>query len=121
MHNDPETFDYDAFISYSHNDSDWVQRWLGPRLVAAGVRVCIDVDCFEPGEPSLSAMERAVLRSRKTVLVLTPSYFASDWAEFENIMTQTLDPSGRKRRLIPLLLVNCDLPLRIRALTHVNM
>jgi len=61
-----------------------------------------------------------VLQSSKTLLVLTPDYLASEWTEFENILAQTLDPAARKRRLLPLILKPCDLPLRIRTLTPLD-
>jgi len=111
-----DVYRYDAFISYSHCDKEWVQGWLLPQLEKAGLRVCIDFRCFEPGAPILTEMERAVVESRKTLLVLTPDYLASEWAEFENILASTLDPAARQRRVIPLLLRPCELPLRIHTL-----
>jgi hypothetical protein len=75
-----------VFVSYSHRNSDWVRGWLVPQLKAAGLKVCVDHESFEPGAPSLTEMERAVLQSRKTVMVLTPEYLQSEWAEFENIL-----------------------------------
>lgn len=113
-------FRYDVFVSYSHKDSAWVRNMLLPRLEAEGLHVCIDYRDFEPGAPILTEMERAVLESRKTLLVLTPAYLASEWAEFENILASTLDPAARRRRVIPLLLKPCELPLRIRTLTYLN-
>ena len=65
-------------------------------------------------------MERAVVTSRKTVLVLTPAYLDSAWAEFEALMLATLDPANRQLRLIPLLKEKCELPVRIGYLTYVN-
>jgi len=115
-----DVYRYDAFISYSHCDKEWVQGWLLPQLEKAGLRVCIDFRCFEPGAPILTEMERAVVESRKTLLVLTPDYLASEWAEFENILASTLDPAARQRRVIPLLLKPCELPLRTRALTYLD-
>jgi hypothetical protein len=100
-----QPYRYDAFISYSHRNRDWVHNWLVPRLKHAGLKVCIDSESFEPGAPSLTEMERAVLRSRKTVLLLTPEYLQSGWTEFENILVQTLDPAAHQRRLIPVLLL----------------
>ena len=111
---------YDAFISYSHKNSAWVRDTLRSRLEGEGLRVCIDYRDFEPGAPSLTEMERAILQSRKTLLVLTPDYLDSEWAEFENILASTLDPAARRRRVIPLLLKPCELPLRIRALTYLD-
>jgi hypothetical protein len=115
-----QRFRYDVFISYSHRNKDWVRGWLLPQLKNAGLTVCIDHESFEPGAPSITEMERAVLQSRKTVPILTPEYLRSGWAEFENILVQTLDPAARQRRLIPVLLMYCELPLRIGSLTYID-
>jgi hypothetical protein len=113
-------FDYDVFISYSSQDKAWVRGELLPHLEASGLRVCIDTRDFRPGAPSVTEMERAVLTSRKTVLVLTPDYVASAWTEFETLLLQTLDPAARQRRIVPLLKVRVELPLRIGYLSYVD-
>lgn len=111
---------YDVFLSYSHHDQNWVRGWLLLCLDNANLKVCIDFRDFEAGAPSVTEMERAVRDSTKTAIVLTPEYLASGWAEFENIMAQSLDPGSRKRRLLPLLLKQCELPLRISNLTYLD-
>ncbi|MGH8587933.1 MAG: toll/interleukin-1 receptor domain-containing protein [Gammaproteobacteria bacterium] len=80
-----------------------MRGWLVPRLKTAGIRVCIDCETFEPGAPSITEIERGILQSRKTVLVLTPEYLESGWAEFENILVQTQDPATRQRRVLPVM------------------
>lgn len=118
----PRRFKYDVFISYSHRNKEWVRDWLVPRLKNAGLKVCIDHESFAPGAPLLTEMERAVVYSRKTVAVLTPAYVVrgSGWTEFENILVQTLDPAAHQRRLIPLLLERCELPVRLGYLTAID-
>ncbi len=118
---DQPSFDYDVFISYSHADKAWVRGELLARLEASSLRVCIDDRDFRPGAPSVKEMEHAVVNSRKTVLVLTPAYVASAWTDFEALMLATLDPANQNLRVIPLLRERCELPLRIRYLTYVNM
>ena len=71
-----------------------VRGWLLPRLKAAGLRVCIDAESFDIGVPSLVNMERAVADSRYVLLVLTPAWVASEWTEFEGLLTQTADPAA---------------------------
>lgn len=115
-----DKYKYDAFISYSHHDKDWVQGWLLPRLKQAGLRICVDFRDFEPGLPSLVNMENAVERSRRTLIVLTPEWMASEWATFESLLIQTDDPAGRQRRMIPLLLKPCTPPKRIAMLTYLD-
>ncbi|MCX6030948.1 MAG: SUMF1/EgtB/PvdO family nonheme iron enzyme [Chloroflexi bacterium] len=111
---------YDVFISYSHADADWVREWLLPGLEAAGLRVCVDFRDFDLGAPSLVNMERAAAASRHTLLVMTPAWVASQWADFEALLTQARDPAGRRRRLIPLLLQECWPPDRIAMLTYAD-
>jgi tetratricopeptide (TPR) repeat protein len=115
-----QAYRYDVFISYSHKDNEWVCDWLLPRLEAAGLQVCIDFRNFEVGLPSLVNMEHAVERSRKTLLVLTPNWIASEWTNFEALLVQTEDPSGLRRRTLPLMLARCESPKRIAMLTYAD-
>lgn len=116
-----DEFRYDAFISYSHNDSTWVRDTLLPRLENEALRVCIDYRDFEIGAPSLVNMENAVETSRKTLLVLTPNWIASQWTEFEALLIQTKDPAGRGRRILPLMVTPCALPDRLRVFTYLDL
>ncbi len=116
----PPAFEYDVFISYSQQDFPWVQDDLLPRLEAAGLKTCIDPRDFRPGAPKVKEMERAVLTSSRTLLVLTPAYLTDQWGEFENLILQSLDPTNKELRLIPLLKEACDLPPRLKMLTQVN-
>lgn len=111
---------FDVFISYSHRDAEWVRDWLLPRLEAEGLRVCIDFRDFELGVPSLDNMADAARRSRKTLFVMTPNWTVSEFGQFEALVTQTIDPVGRKGRLLPLMLKDCDLPARLQLLTYAD-
>ncbi len=111
---------YDVFISYSHEDGDWVHDWLLPKLEDAKFAVCIDDRDFDVGVPSVVNIEHAVENSRKTLLVLTPNWMDSEWTEFESLLVGTSDPAGRKTKLLPLMLEKCQLPPRIRMLTHAD-
>ncbi len=113
-------FTFDVFISYSHADAGWVKTWLLPRLEAAGLRVCIDYRDFKLGIPSLDNMTDAAVRSHKTLFVMTPNWTVSEFGQFEALVTQTIDPVGRGGRLLPLMLKDCDLPARLRLLTHAD-
>ncbi len=114
-------FRYDVFVSYSKSDADWTFSWLLPKLKAAGLRVCIDEESFEPGAPVASEIERAVRESRRTLAVLSPAWVASEWAGFESLLVNRQDPNARWRRLIPLLLEPCQPPDRIQLLHWVDL
>ncbi|MEZ4731508.1 MAG: toll/interleukin-1 receptor domain-containing protein [Caldilineaceae bacterium] len=109
---------YDVFISYSHADRTWVWDVLLPRLSESSLRVCIDDRDFKIGVPVLKNIEEAVTHSRYTLFVLTPAWIESQWTEFESLLVATTDPAGRRARLLPLMLVPCQLPLRIRMLVY---
>lgn len=114
-------FDLDVFVSYSRKDKEWVRGVLLPRVEDAGLKAFIDFRDFRAGAPSIKECERGVVRCRKTLLILTPSYVESGWTEIENVMAQTLDPANANLRIIPLLRVNCQMPLRIGALTYIDL
>jgi len=111
---DQTEFTYDVFVSHAQADRAWVRGRIdaapGSR---AALHVCVDWRDFRPGAPRSKELERAVLTSRKTLVVLTPAHLASEWAEFGDSMVQTLDPASRDLRFIPLVKVKCELPLRI--------
>ncbi len=113
-------FKFNVFISYSSRDKTWVRGELLTRIEQVGLKAFIDYRDFTPGEPSIKECERGVEKCRKTLLILTPDYIQSEWCEIENIMAQTLSPANRDLRIIPLLKAECNKPLRIAALTHID-
>ena len=72
-----------------------------PRLEAAGLNVCIDRACFEPGAPIAEEAERAIRESRHTLVILSPGWVASQWDAFEGLLVHSQDPAARLRRLGP--------------------
>ncbi len=115
-----QDFEYDVFISYSHKDTAWVKQTLLPVLQKERINYHYDAD-FDPGVPSIINMEAAVEKSRKTILVLTPNWTKSDWSSFEEVLAHTLDPIGRQRRLIPILVQPCQLPSRVGSLSYIDL
>jgi hypothetical protein len=109
---------YDVFISYSHNNSDWVRNTLLPKLESHGFSVIIDYRDFKSGSFSVDEMQRAVEDSKHTLLVLTTDYVKSDWTKFENVMAQTSDPGATQRKIIPVLREDCNIPLRLRIISY---
>jgi len=114
------SYTYDVFISYSHQDKEWVRMELLPRIEAENLHVCIDYKDFKVGAPIVTEIELAILTSRKVLLIITPAYLESNWANFEKLMLQVLDPANREQRLIPVLKSKCNVPLHIKYLTMVN-
>src|SRR5690349_10161186 len=96
---------YDVFISYRWvtPDQEWVREQLYPALVAAGLKVCLDVEDFVPGRDLIIEMERAGKESRRVICVISPEYFEDGrMVEFESLSVRRRDPAGRESLLIPL-------------------
>lgn len=111
---------YDAFVSYSSKDLPWVKNVLLKRLEDGGLKVCIDFRDFVPGLSSIKNIERAILTSRKTILVITPDYLESSWTAFEAIRVHTADPANEKLRFIPILKEKCTVYLGYIPFTYLN-
>ncbi|MDY6874679.1 MAG: TIR domain-containing protein [Chloroflexota bacterium] len=112
---------YDVFISYSQADREWVNEWLLPRLEQAGLRAAVDYRDFTIGMPRIENIERAVESSRRTVVILTPDWLASEWNGFEALLLRTTDPAARQRKLLPVLLKPCELPDLIASLEKADL
>jgi hypothetical protein len=87
-------------------------------LETRGFSVLIDFRDFKAGAFSVEQMEKAVQECRRVLVVLTPAYIESEWARFENVMAQVLDPAAVQRKIIPVLREKCDVPLRLRVLHY---
>ena len=109
-----------VFISYSSKDKKWVKEYLLKKLEEKGIPCHIDFRDFDIGIPALINMERAVEISAKTILVLTPDWVKSDFANFEGLMLQTDDPIGLKKRIFPIMLRNCEPPKRLKIFTYAD-
>ena len=79
---------YDAFISYSHEDRDFVEMTLLQGLESAQdselrYKVCVHSRDWNVGEDIPSQIFRSVEDSRKTIIVLSQSYVESKWSDME--------------------------------------
>src|SRR4051812_6951597 len=70
-----------VFVSYSHADAGWVQRFdvmLRPLLRRRGLRLWVDtaIRASEEWDPAIAA---AVARSRAALLLVSADFLASDY------------------------------------------
>lgn len=116
-------FKYDVFISYNHADENWVVNTLLPALEGAGLKVCIDFKNLDAGKIASIDIQNAVEASRDMVLVLSQNWFNGQWTQFEMQIAINLDPTGTKRKIIPLLLekgIEKDIPQAIARYNRIN-
>ena len=74
---------YDVFVSYSHNDSDWVRGYLIPILVSWGLDVAIDNRVFIPGKSLDDHIQNTIITSKQVIFVCTQHFMASKWCLIE--------------------------------------
>jgi hypothetical protein len=116
-------FIYDVFVSYRQQEPDktWVRKTLVPRLKAEGLKVFIDYLDFRLGAPIVTEMERAVVQSRYTVGVLSPSYLKSNFTDLESILAEHIGLEQSQQRFIGVMHETCKPRLGIRARYYLDM
>ncbi|GFN83043.1 toll-like receptor 2 [Plakobranchus ocellatus] len=98
--------DYDAFVSYksSPRDERFVLQHLYPKLEEEfGFKLCLHFRDFPPGEPIANNIIQAVERSRRTILILSPSYVSSEWCRLEYQKAQH-EMLKMRHKIIPVVL-----------------
>ncbi len=108
---------YDVFISYSGDDTTWVHEKLVKFLESRGFNVLTNKK-FLGGSLSIEQMTIGVEKSRHVIAVLSQNFLQSSWTKFETAMAQTLNPDASFRKLIPVIIDSCEIPLNIRILHY---
>lgn len=90
----------DFFISYNHNDEVWA-KWIAGTLEERGYTTIIQAWDFLPGNNFVNEMNKASESCKKIILVLSENYLKSDFCEAEWNKFFRDDPTGEKRKIIP--------------------
>ncbi|NEQ62434.1 MAG: TIR domain-containing protein, partial [Moorea sp. SIO4A1] len=114
---------YDIFISYTDDDSEWVEGFLIPALGVPEQRI-ITREKFRPGADKVVEFERAVTSSCYVLLILSPAFLNDIWVGFGELIAsysrvvQQRDRRSRAKgdRILPLIRESCELPLRLDSL-----
>lgn len=121
---DELTYEHDLFISYNRADEKWAKKlaervereeWQGRKL-----RVFFAPWDIFPGESIDDRLERALEKSRKVGLVMTPASVASEWVKEERHATHHVDVARRERRLIPIYRRDCEIPIFLKPIKFVD-
>jgi hypothetical protein len=98
----------DVFISYAHEDADWV-RTLAERLERSGVRVYFDEWDLRPGAIAVHELDDAIRRSGNAIQVLSPVAVTKPWVreEYAALLHQSVE---RGLRFIPIVYGEVEIP-----------
>ncbi|XP_049727415.1 toll-like receptor 13 [Elephas maximus indicus] len=79
-------FTYDAFVSFTATDEQWVYEELVLALEEGGQptsKLCLHHRDFEPGVDIFENIQNAINTSRKTLCVVSSHYLHSEWCRLE--------------------------------------
>ncbi|NXI73099.1 TLR21 protein, partial [Anseranas semipalmata] len=81
----PKDICYDAFVSYSENDSSWVENVMVQELEQAcpPFRLCLHKRDFVPGKWIVDNIIDSIEKSHKTLFVLSEHFVQSEWCKYE--------------------------------------
>ena len=103
-----------AFFSYCREDSAFAQR-LAADLKAAGADVWIDQIDIEPGVPWDAAIEGALKKCTRLLVILSPASVKSG-----NVRDEVSFALSKQKRVIPILYRKCKIPFRLDRLQQID-
>ncbi|MGH0118687.1 UNVERIFIED_CONTAM: hypothetical protein FKN15_027770 [Acipenser sinensis] len=76
---------FDAFISYSESDSEWVDNFLVPQLENTNepFKLCLHMWDFLPEKWIMDNIIESIEESRKTLFVISKHFVSSKWCKYE--------------------------------------
>ncbi len=74
---------YDVFVAHATEDKEEVARPLANALIEAGLRVWYDEFELRIGNNLRRKIDAGLSRSRFGIVVLSPSFFAKNWTQYE--------------------------------------
>jgi glutathione synthase/RimK-type ligase-like ATP-grasp enzyme len=95
------------FISYTQKDHAWAV-WVAWELEQAGYSVFIQAWDILPGSNFVTQMRLASQECERTVAILSNAYLKSLYAEAEWNAAFADDPTGKKLKLIPVRIEDCE-------------
>ena len=79
-----QEYSFDGFVAYAEGDRFWVHDQLVPQVEKnMKMSLCVHYRDFVPGHPIEEQIVNYIAASRKTILVLSENFLASNFCDFE--------------------------------------
>ena len=110
---------YDLFISYARQDFPFVEE-LVRHLKDQRISVWFDQGSLRMGASFSNSVQEALEHSRYFLLVISPGYLNSSWANFEMGVALSRSASPMRGRIIPLLIGDVNRDALPHFIAHTN-
>lgn len=110
----------DFFISYTQVNRPWAE-WIAVQLEAAGYTTLLQAWDFHPGSDFLHQMQQATSTAGRTIAVLSPAYFGSQFGEAEWRAAFAKDPTGELGLLVPVRVQPCEPPGLLATRVYIDL
>ena len=110
----------DFFISYTGVNRPWAE-WIAVELERAGYSTVLQAWDFRPGTDFVHEMQEATISAERTIAVLSPAYFGSDFSEAEWRSAFVKDPTGELGLLVPVRVQPCEPPGLLASRVYVDL
>ena len=111
---------FDFFLSYTRSDERWAE-WIAFVLEEAGYKVQLQAWDFQPGANFVLEMHKAAAGSDRTLIVLSPEFLTSQFTPPEWAAAFAQDPTGAKRKLVPVRVLPCEPPGLLESIVYVDL
>ncbi|MGH1366453.1 MAG: TIR domain-containing protein [Calditrichia bacterium] len=109
----------DFFISYTSADRKWAE-WIGWHLEEAGYTVFMQAWDFRPGQSFVRNMQQGA-NCKRTIAVLSPAYFKSEFTASEWETAFADDPTGEKGILLPVRIQKFAVPGMLKRIAYIDL
>jgi len=110
----------DFFISYTHVDQQWAE-WITWQLEEAGYTTILQAWDFHAGDNFVRNMDRATKQAERTIAVVSPDYFASNFTHSEWGAAFRRDPKGEQGLLVPVRVRPCDVEGLLGPIVYIDL
>jgi hypothetical protein len=101
------------FISYSHSDSDFVDK-LAAELVRNNAHVWVDRWELNVGDSILNNVQKAIQDSSALLIVLSKASVASEWCKKELSAGLMRELDEKRVVVLPVVVEDCEIPVFLR-------